>query len=131
MPSLTIQNNACLSLRQIQYTDIFYTSLHSVRSETQRHFSYRPSLVTVLHCKYLFAALRRIFNDTLLYRKPAYHHSCWLTQRCQMYQAKDKTSKAFAVTKEQQLSSQSLLQRCKPERPHCVLVEWEQRVRRE
>jgi len=68
----------------------------------------------------------RLFSETLLYRKPAYHHSCWLTQRCQMYQAQDKPSQSFAVTKEEQLASQSLSQRCRLERPH-----WERRLRRE
>ena len=34
----------------------------------------------------------RLFNNILLYRKPAYHHSCWVTQRCQMYQAQEKPS---------------------------------------
>jgi len=44
-----------------------------------------------------------------------------------MFQAQEKPYDFFAVTKEQQLASQSLSQRCRPERPHCVLADWEQR----
>ena len=97
-----------------------YTFLQSVRSETQWHFSYRPQLVAVYIEKFCFQYCVRLFNDTLLYCKPAYHHSCWLTQRCQMYQAQKKPSDWFAVTKEQQLASKSVSQRWRPVRPSCV-----------
>jgi len=45
--STILQNSACLSFRQIQQTNIHYTSLQSVRSATQWDCSYRPSLVPV------------------------------------------------------------------------------------
>jgi len=48
-----------------------------------------PLVGACLYWKYMFALL---CNDTLLYSKPAYHHSCWLTQRCQMFQAQEKPS---------------------------------------
>ena len=73
----------------------------------------------------------RLFNDILLYRKPSYHHSCWVTQRCQMYQAQEKPFESFSLTKEQQMASQSLSQRCGLERPHSLLAEWEQKLRQE
>jgi hypothetical protein len=60
--------------------------------------------------KICFQHSASLFNDTLLYCKPAYHHSCWFTQRCQMYQVEEKSFQSFAVTKEQQLASQSLSQ---------------------
>jgi len=40
----------------------FFSYLHSVRSETQCHLSYQPSLVTVLHRNVLFASFPRVFN---------------------------------------------------------------------
>jgi hypothetical protein len=66
----------------------------------------------------------RLFNDTLPYRKPAYHHSCWFTQRCQMYESKEKPSDSSVATKEQQLAFQSMSQCWRSEGPHCVLAEW-------
>ena len=74
--------------------------------------------------KFCFQHSARLFSDTLPYRKPTHHHSCWFTQRCKMYQAKEKPSDTSAVTKEQQLYFQSMSQCCRPEGPHCVLAHW-------
>jgi len=96
--STILQNSACLSFRQIQQTNIHYTSLQSVRSATQWDFAYRSSLVSD-YIENIFQHSAPLCNDTLLYSKPAYHHSCWFTQRCQMFQAQEKPSETFAMKK--------------------------------
>jgi hypothetical protein len=57
------------------------------------HFTYRVcwNLNVKLRCQKV--------NDTLLYRKPAYHLSCWLTQGCLVFEAQERPSENFAVTK--------------------------------
>jgi len=70
----------------------FLTSLQPVRSETQCHLSYRPQLVTIYNVNICFLHSARLFNDTLLYLKPACHRSFKLTKVCEMYQAQEKPS---------------------------------------
>ena len=83
---------------------MLHTLLFSLQNAV--YFIMLPFLVPLLYtfyiqvCKNLNVELRcQKVNDTLLYSKPAYHLSCWLTQRCLVFEAQERPSENFAVTK--------------------------------